>query len=626
MFDRERVIAAAVDWERVLHSWALETAAGGASRRHLKRLSVRMISDRRKWVSECCRSMVKEKFDRNRFSEWTFEDEGRRAEVAELAAAADPSGWRAKCVLMERCREYLRRVEGELVRIYGRDWRLVREGGDFFLELDFNGLYASIMYAVPMPSGDGGVRVTADEAEARAWLEERRTDLPRLEWCDGGGLPASHYGLYCVDLDPPEGHGDMVASAVPCYGVRFKEKKRRADSDAVAGAVPGKKRRVDSYPSVEKAGGRLRWIYRRLRSEWLDSFTLNVAREWQGWRLRRVRAAVRWDHVEPPLTHTMRCLFKERQAYKKTNMPEADARKLVMNSCYGKFCEDDSAFGYTMEPADLQEVAAVDGARLEKKLEEKEGRVRLEDMAAVDFGRNARLYKKEGRFACVPQQVGNAITSGARALVHAMWGPDLRTTRREAERRGEFVCYQDTDNAYLTLGMADKWREKGGVGGEMGQVKNEFGEGLGVFALFPGRKNKLVVYAVPDGRGGFAWKHQFKWKGPRKDCAPWTLWDKTCCYQSALNGWDPPVQSYQAEKHRRTDFSPGESNFDAEGYVKNGVRLFVPRTSTLKTHETREGGVWVKQDDRAESSNGETRDDRSESSGDEGGSESSDED
>ena len=282
----------------------------------------------------------------------------------------------------------------------------------------------------------------------------------------------------------------------------------------------------------------------------------------------RVRAAVRWDHVEPPLTHTMQCLFRERAEYKKSNPPEADARKLVMNSCYGKYCENDSAFSLTMEPFDEAKVA-------------------------VDFGRGAKLYKKKGRFACVPQQVGNAITSAARALVHAMWDRDLRVTREEAERRGEYVCYQDTDNAYLTLAMARKWRDKGGVGAEMGQVKNEFGAGVGVFALFPGRKNKLTVYVVADGQGGFRWEHQFKWKGPRQDCAPWTLLDKVCCYQSALCGWDPSVQNYNAQKYLRSKFSPGQSNFDADGYVKNGVKLFVPRRSTMRKHYTRLGGPWV---------------------------------
>ena len=586
----ERALVAAVDREKVEHLWALELLAGGGS--DLEELSHRMLPERRSWVFRCCRSYVKENFDRNSFLEWTWQE--KRRAVRTEAAESHPTEWQGRLQVLDVCVAYLRRVERLVGEWYGEDGELLWQGDDGFLELDFNGLYASIMYMAPMPCGDGGVRTTLDEEEARRWLAERNDDRPVLEWLRNddrcrGNLPVSHYGLYFVDADPPDGCEEMVASVWPRCRLKFKKQKD-----------------MEGETVVKTHEESLEWSYRQVRGEWVDSVTLNVATELQGWKLLRVRAAVRWDSVQPSLEHTMKCLYRERAQYKKTNPPEADARKLVMNSCYGKFGESDVFSGVTFDPPSEKQLREKEAAhrrsggkpyrQTSDLCQETFGTPRLPNPPWVpgDFGKARGMYQKGGRITCVPQQMANAVTSAARGLVHAMWGREaLRATRREAEERGEYVCYQDTDNAYLTLAMARKWREKGGVGPHMGQVKNEFGAGVGVFALFPGRKNKLVLYATPNGQGGFRWDHQFKWKGPRQDCVPWTLLDKTCCYQSALCGRNPSVDTYQTSKYQR-NLVVGQSNFDDDGYVKNGVRLFVPSPSTVRKHETREGGVWVK--------------------------------
>ena len=481
---KERLLAIGIEPEKVLHVWALKYYCV-TKNITLEQYSHSFFDKQWKWVNYACKSVQEELFDENSFFEYTFKH--HKQEIRDSVDA----GFKILEEFVEEC-IHLADVLKEKCKMYFQDGKLVVEigGKKIIIELDANSLYPTVMAMCPMPTGDAGIRHTFSQEEALSWLSERPSlDAPKFPWFNGGKpFPITHYGLYNICATPPVRHREMVASVFPEVEKTTKEI-------------------VDVGQTVEKTGQTLQWKYRKIQNEWVDSFSIYSMVE-QEWTIDQINCAIRWDS-ESSIAHTIENLYKERLIYKKSNPPEADARKNIMNSCFGKFGEKDKKW--------------------QKTTDEKE-------TIYTRFNTETGIYRTEGFFTNVPQQIGNAVTSGARAIMHMLWDDNLRDTRAEADEKMEYVEYQDTDNAYLTLQMAKKWFAKGAVGTELGQVKCEW-EGVGVCAIYPGKKMKYILVNEPNG----SWKEVFKCKGVQKNALPWLSVDRLIMFQQLLDGKEQQV-------------------------------------------------------------------------------------
>ena len=108
------------------------------------------------------------------------------------------------------------------------------------------------------------------------------------------------------------------------------------------------------------------------------------------------------------------------------------------------------------------------------------------------------------------QQLGNACTVGARAIMHLAVGADVLVRPPTPLIK---MFYQDTDSNYNCINVVRKWRERGLYGDELGQFKNDTvkdGDGVGVLGYF--LQHKLKIYFARDlGRG--RWTRKVTAKG-----------------------------------------------------------------------------------------------------------------
>ena len=101
------------------------------------------------------------------------------------------------------------------------------------------------------------------------------------------------------------------------------------------------------------------------------------------------------------------------------------------------------------------------------------------------MGHSAVVYTTvKGRQNSVCQQLGNACTVGARAIMHLAAGADVLVRPPTPLIK---MFYQDTDSNYNCMNVVRKWRERGLYGDELGQFKNDTvkdGDGVGVLGYF----------------------------------------------------------------------------------------------------------------------------------------------
>ena len=140
--------------------------------------------------------------------------------------------------------------------------------------------------------------------------------------------------------------------------------------------------------------------------------------------------------------------------------------KLLMNASYGRFAMKDvqkTTEAQTFEEASTNDVAHVNA---------------MGDTSVVCF-------------TGVCQQLGNACTAGARALMHLAMGPEVLARAPTASTR---MFYQDTDSNYNCIAIVRKWKRRGLYSDALGQFKNDTcknADGVGMLSYFLERKLKL---------------------------------------------------------------------------------------------------------------------------------------
>jgi len=423
------------------------------------------------------------------------------------------------------------------------------------VQFDENSLYPAANYYAPLPTGRKPCRVTYVEGDARAWLEEGpHPEAPSMP--NGDKFPVSHYGIYVVDLEPPTNASELPTLVVNANPMSYDYKKDRIKNKTSKDSV------LDWHTA------------KPYRKRFMNSFDLWCATHLQGWQMSRVYYAVRYE-CSFEIGRTYHKLYKERLRIKKVDKSGQLALKATMNSGYGRCgMKDTMGDNKVWKDVNWDMYYNIGGS------------------AKVSSSGTCFYKSNIPRLNLQPTQLGSACTAAARTIMFMAQGKDmLSRTRYQQYTSGEGLgIYMDTDSTYMTLPKARKWKERGLLGSELGQLKSdtvESGDGVYVLLYFPCKKVKLAFALDFVGNKDNGWQPMWvssvTLKGPSKSERPILPLHMLCNYQvTELGG------SVTFKKRRNVrDSEIGQLGMrDSTGTCLGGVRLDLCDDSTLKKTAT----------------------------------------
>lgn len=435
---------------------------------------------------------------------------------------------------------------------------LKEQFGEVFFEWDANSLYPTAMYYPPLPLGTHLPVGTDDEEEMRSWLEEEPLEsAPNMVGGTCEKFPVSHYGIYLVDLDPPDNWRELPTCVIP------KQDKS-----------------IDEEGFLKVEDDTIDWHnFRPIQKEWIDSFTLWTAINIQGWKWINGYKAFRY-HCGFDIGPTFKGLFTERLKLKKTNPLFAETYKLIMNSAYGRFSMKDTK-------SDVVTASLEDGLTKDKfnyktgEMTRFGGLNDVKEVLSISDNGQVTYRSKKGHVNTEPNQLGAACTSAARTIMHLVGGKEvLATPISEQKATNTFVYYQDTDSQYASLGLTRKWAQMNLFGNELGQFKNDTvkgGDGVGVLGYFLAKKLKCY-YARNTLKGTWHVKVTFKGVGKRE--LPTTALQVLLDFQNMDGG---NVVEFD-RKFGKTKKSLDIGKWTDDGYLMGGLDLSYGQKARIRAY------------------------------------------